>query len=79
MSDKSWKDKLGEIYDGWKNYISPNEEVERIAKERAEHCAKCDHNKYNTCTLCGCPLEAKTRSTKDTNECPIGKWGPITK
>lgn len=79
MSDKSWKDKLGEIYSGWANLIFPNKEVEELAKQRAEHCSRCEHNVNNTCSLCGCPLAAKTRSTKETNKCPIGKWGPVTK
>lgn len=71
---KSWKDKLGEIVDGWKNYIIMDPAVEKIALERAKHCAKCPSNKANTCMECGCPLMAKTRSMKETNKCPLNKW-----
>ncbi len=35
--------KIKEIYQGWKNYIFPNQEVEMVAKERAEICAGCVH------------------------------------
>ena len=74
MSDKSWKDKLAEIQDGWKNWIWKNEEVEKIALERAIICSTCDSNKGNTCELCGCPLFAKTRSMRETNKCDLDKW-----
>jgi hypothetical protein len=74
MSDKSWKDKLAEIQDGWKNWIWKNEEVETIAFARAIICSTCDSNKGNTCQECGCVLFAKTRSMKETNKCPKEKW-----
>ena len=70
----SWKVKLAVIYDGWKNVIWKNEEVEKIAKERATICAKCDSNKGHVCTECWCPLHAKTKSMKETNECALKKW-----
>lgn len=71
---KNFKDKLEAIYDGWKNSLFQSPEVEALAKERALHCAKCDSNVGNVCKECGCPLWAKTRSTKETNKCDLGKW-----
>jgi len=74
MSSKSWREKLNEIQDGWRNVIFKNDEVEMLAFKRASICAGCDSNVNNTCKECGCPLIAKTRSTKETNKCPLGKW-----
>lgn len=73
MSD-NWKDKLSAIVDGWENAIWKSEEVEKIALERAEACAKCPSNTGWSCKECGCPLFAKTRSMKETNKCPLDKW-----
>jgi hypothetical protein len=67
--------KLSEIYDGWKNYVFPNEEVEELAKERIAICVKNDCKKFkgnNTCALCGCYMPAKVRSVK--SHCIIKKW-----
>lgn len=82
--------KLGIIYDGWKNYIFPNEEVEKVAKERANECAECEHMrelgfdlglvfnnkffKYWGCDLCKCPIGKKIRSMKETNKCDDNRW-----
>ena len=74
MSSKTWKEKLDEITDGWKNTIWKSPEVEAIAKERAETCSKCEDNIANVCKNCGCVLFSKTRSMKETNKCPLGKW-----
>lgn len=71
---KTWLEKLSEIQDGWKNAIWKDEEVEKVALERATVCAKCPSNKGNACIECGCPLFAKTRSMKETNKCDLGKW-----
>ena len=30
--------------------------------------------KYWGCTLCGCPIEKKVRSMRETNRCPAGHW-----
>ncbi|MFA5366556.1 MAG: hypothetical protein WC333_01340 [Dehalococcoidia bacterium] len=67
--------KLSEIYDGWKNYIFPNPEVEEIAKKRIAICVenKCGKYKSNdTCKLCGCYMPAKVRSPK--SYCQLKKW-----
>lgn len=68
----SWLNKLEEIITGWKNVAFENKEVENIAFERAKICASCPFNEANSCTKCGCPLIAKTRSPK--SKCPEGKW-----
>jgi hypothetical protein len=68
--------KLSEIYDGWKNYIFPNPEIEEIAKKRMAICVenKCGKYKSNndTCKLCGCYMPAKVRSPK--SYCLLKKW-----
>ena len=74
MSNKTVSEKLGEIQDGWKNLIWKNKEVEMVAFRRATICSTCPSNKLNVCSECGCPLAAKTRSTKITNKCPLDKW-----
>jgi hypothetical protein len=65
-------DKSKEIMDGLKHYVFPSEETEQLAKERADICGKCEYNKNNKCSLCGCFLVLKVRSKK-TN-CPANKW-----
>jgi hypothetical protein len=65
--------KLSEIYDGWKNYVFPNSEIEREAKRRIEICVNCDKlNSRNTCSLCGCYMPAKVRSLK--SHCLLKLW-----
>jgi len=54
---------LQEIYEGWKNYIFENPEVEKIAKERIAICVGCEKLRTNnTCEICGCFMPAKCRS-----------------
>lgn len=73
MSDKKITKKLNEIYDGWKNYIFPSDEIEKIAKKRIELCVSCDKLKTGDfCGVCGCWTPAKVRS--ENSQCPIGKW-----
>ena len=71
--------KLSAIVEGWKNVLFPNPEMEKIALERAKICSTCDSNKFNICSECGCVLIAKTRSTKESNNCPLDKWEKIIK
>jgi hypothetical protein len=66
------KQKLKEIMSGWKNLLFPNPQTEKIHKNRASVCSKCEHNIKNICKKCGCPLAAKTRSEIST--CPLKKW-----
>jgi hypothetical protein len=69
------KEKLESIYEGWKNLIFQNPEVEKEAKKRLEICVEnkcCKLMFNNVCKLCGCPIPSKVRSPKEF--CPIGKW-----
>ena len=70
---KTYKEKYNEILSGWTNWIWKNAEIEKLAHERAEICAKCDSNVANVCKECTCPLWAKTRSL--TSKCDLDKWG----
>ncbi len=67
---------LNEIISGWKNYIFPNEEVEKLAIHRISICTNkklCDKLKDNKrCGICNCFMPAKVRSEKST--CPLKKW-----
>jgi hypothetical protein len=64
---------LEEIISGWKNYVFPNKEVEKIAKHRISICLKCDRLKSNKrCGICGCYMPAKVRSLK--SKCPKNLW-----
>ena len=85
--------KLQEMYDGWKNYLVPDEEMEpyidSVAKYRESKCSVCLHASENVkslktalrpdkhCTLCGCTRAAKNRSL--TSVCPDTppRWGPV--
>lgn len=69
---------LQEIYNGWKNYIFPNKDIEEIAKKRIAICVKNKCGKFTpkkTCKVCGCYMPAKVRS-KNSN-CPLKKWDVI--
>lgn len=79
--------KSSEIFEGWKNFVFPNKDVETIAKRRLEVCLKCNYCKtitlnrripvvrrieYLGCSLCRCPIEKKVRSLKSS--CPKKYW-----
>lgn len=65
--------RLTEIYEGWKNYIFPTPEIEKLAKERIEVCVGCEFlNSLNVCTRCTCPTAGKARSPNSI--CLEGKW-----
>lgn len=75
--------KLAEIAEGWKNLIDRNPKVEKIAEERLGLCLSCKYNSttpdlgmLSKCKLCGCVLEAKSRSLK--SNCPINLWPDLT-
>ena len=70
---------LKNVYEGWKNVVITDEQVEQMAKERIEICNQCPERmkSINVCGLCHCPLIAKTRSPQE--QCPQGKWKVITK
>ena len=64
---------LSEIISGWKNYVFPNKEVEKIATNRMMTCLDCPKLKSNKrCALCRCFMPVKVRSMKST--CPLKKW-----
>jgi len=74
-------EKLGQIYEGWKNLIIEDPEVEKVALPRLEICAKCPIRTNGICDStksvngvkgCGCNTAAKARCL--TCKCPIGKW-----
>lgn len=65
-----------EIFQGFKNLVFKNGEVEPIALARLEICHECSIRTATWCDSekggCGCYLEAKTRSLE--SKCPKGKW-----
>ena len=66
---------LTEIYDGWKNYVFQDPEVEEIAKKRIAICVANECKKFKTnksCAMCGCYMPAKVRSKR--SKCSMGKW-----
>ena len=64
--------KLQEIVDGWLHVVVKDIATEVESLRRAKLCAACPYNKKNTCSKCGCPLIAKTRSKN--SKCPENKW-----
>jgi len=80
--------KLREIFDGYKNLLFENEQVERLAEARLKECEKCKNldnfeltimgkkNKmYLHCKLCICYVPAMLRSP--TKKCKAGKWNNL--
>ncbi len=80
--------KLGQIYEGWKNHLLPEERlkayIEYVSEERMNICNTCDKHSKNHhtplrlddhCTDCGCTLAAKTKCL--SCECPLKKWGHV--
>jgi hypothetical protein len=80
---------LGQIYEGWKNHLLPEEKkkafIEHVSKERLSVCEACEEHSSNKkdykslrldahCTNCGCTLSAKTKCL--TCDCPLKKWLP---
>jgi hypothetical protein len=71
--------KAKEIANGYKNLLKStlglsSEEDEKIFDKRREICNACEfRNAYrDTCTSCGCPLVAKTKSL--ITNCPEKLW-----
>ena len=79
---------LSRIINGWKNYLSKDEEIETLAKVRVSSCIDCEFKKESkvfgwvkdeieeinstVCSLCSCPVAMKVRSINE--KCPKGKW-----
>jgi len=81
--------KLQHIIDGWGNYLKQKPKVEKLAKERAEICAKCEHAiegtyeklmpDYSITTAYGmkcnvCQCPLSTKLRATEEVCPKGKW-----
>jgi len=81
--------KLSGIYNGWKNYLFPNQKVEKLAKGRALICAQCPDAVYGTYeklmkdwTLkevkgmkCNqCGCPLSTKLRNVDEQCPKGLW-----
>lgn len=81
---------LSQIFEGWKNHLTPNEylsgEIDKAHTERMAICRGCPHNSLNNpehnplrwdehCTECGCTLVAKTKCLSCS--CPLDKWAAI--
>jgi hypothetical protein len=70
--------KLKEILDGYKNLAKyklglSDEKDEEIFSARREICNACPKKtKNDRCSMCGCPLVAKTRSL--VTKCPNKLW-----
>ena len=79
---------ISNILNGWQNFLSKSEVSEALAKQRAQICLNCPHNKEGKvlafikddlkeieshyCDLCKCPLSAKLRS--ENEKCDLGLW-----
>jgi hypothetical protein len=81
--------KLKSILNGWKNYTRKEPEIEKMAKERAEKCAHCQHAVYGTYEKlmrdyslkkvqgmkCDkCGCPLSTKLRSKIENCPIGLW-----
>lgn len=78
--------KLLQIYQGWKNYLDPNPEIEKMADERVKICDECLDEKgnpmieyaikpiklYLKCKKCFCHFAAMVRSPD--KHCNLGKF-----
>ncbi len=77
------------IINGWKNYTFPSDEVEKIAKERANICSKCDSAAHGTYEKlmpdwsikevqglkCNkCGCPLSTKIRSIEENCPLNKW-----
>lgn len=88
QTDNQTNMKTKEVFNGWLNLLFKNEQVEKLAEQRAELCYRCKHRKFTNvtiflksdfysiqdyiCNLCKCPLSAKIRSIN--SKCDANKW-----
>jgi len=68
---------LKHVAEGWFNLMRSNlgalpESIKKLAEDRLKICKSCPHRQESRCGVCGCNLDAKTRSP-ETN-CPKGFW-----
>lgn len=77
---------IDQVFDGVKNKIWKKEYVEDIAKDRWQHCLKCEHldrqglncavpKTQPCCADCGCSLGFKLRAL--SSSCPKNKWKAV--
>jgi hypothetical protein len=67
--------RLLEIYDGWKNLIFENPEIEEEAKRRMKICVNCDKlTTRNFCSICYCYMPAKVRNLESRCSDLPKKW-----
>lgn len=57
----------------WNLVISKFKELRyhELYESRLKVCKLCNKNRYGTCSICGCLVEAKTKSD---SICPLKKW-----
>ncbi len=67
---------LGDIFEGWRNLVFKDIDVEKIAIPRMGVCSTCDIRTDGKCDKlkggCGCTIKSKTRCVKC--KCPLDKW-----
>lgn len=72
---------LRNMFEGYKNLLFEDAEIEKMAEQRLEVCEKCDKVNYLAgsfylhCKACICYLPAILRAPK--KECKLGKWNHI--
>lgn len=67
--------KIKSIVNGYKNLIWKKEQLEPLFQQRLNTCSNCSENIGGICKLCGCIIQAKTRSISEV--CPANYWKPI--
>jgi hypothetical protein len=85
--------KLGQIYEGWKNHLLPEERmrayIEYVSQERLDICTQCEEHSYNkpedtlTSVLrpdahcTNCGCTLAAKTKCLSCECPLKKCGPV--
>lgn len=80
---------IANILNGWKNFLVRSEVTEKLARERAEHCATCEHAKHGLltafidddlteiqgeyCSKCE-GCPLSAKVRSENEKCPVGKW-----
>ena len=78
-----------QVFEGWSNWLAPpaelREQIKQVRDARLAICAVCpyyskniDPSSWRTCTLCGCPIKAKTSAL--STQCPDSppRWLTVT-
>jgi hypothetical protein len=85
--------KLGQIYEGWKNHLLPEERmkayIEYVSQERLDICTQCEEHSYNKpedtlvsvlrpdAHCTNCGCTLAAKTKCLSCECPLKKWGPV--